>query len=132
MQPAASIFTGIPVIDLSDLSSSKTLLVEACQEFGFFKVINHGVSKELMIKLEDEATKFFNLPLNEKEKAASPNPLGYGNKRIGRNGDMGWVEYLLFSANTRLISPLLYFSMKAQKISGKNINTQLLELNRNH
>ncbi|XAR59348.1 Gibberellin 2-beta-dioxygenase [Bertholletia excelsa] len=104
-RPTASIFTGIPVIDLLDLSSSKTLLVEACQEFGFFKVINHGVSKELMIKLEAEATKFFNLPLYEKEKAASPNPLGYGNKRIGRNGDMGWIEYLLFSTNTQLISP---------------------------
>ncbi|KAI3922994.1 hypothetical protein MKW98_013528 [Papaver atlanticum] len=89
----------IPVIDLSN-SDAKTLLVKACEEYGFFKVINHGVPMDLMTKLESEAAKFFKLPQSEKDKAApADGPFGYGNKKIGPNGDVGWIEYLLFKTN---------------------------------
>ncbi|KAA8526688.1 hypothetical protein F0562_008109 [Nyssa sinensis] len=91
-------FPGIPIIDLSK-PDSKSLLVKACEEFGFFKVINHGVPTEFISKLETEAIKFFSLPLTEKEKAGPPDPIGYGNKSIGPNGDVGWVEYLLLPTN---------------------------------
>ncbi|CAL5342161.1 unnamed protein product [Camellia sinensis] len=91
-------FSGIPIIDLSK-PDSKNLLVKACEEFGFFKVINHGVPTECITKLESEAVSFFSLPLSEKEKAGPPNPFGYGNKSIGSNGDVGWVEYLLLTTN---------------------------------
>lgn len=94
---------GIPIIDLSD-PNAKTLVVEACEEFGFFKVVNHGVSMELVTQLESEAVKFFNSSLDDKNRAGPANPFGYGNKSIGRNGDMGWVEYLLFSTHPDLIS----------------------------
>lgn len=57
-----------------------------------------------MSKLEAEAVKFFYLSQVEKDKAGSPNPCGYGNKRIGGNGDFGWVEYLLFEINSKPIS----------------------------
>ncbi|ONK69008.1 uncharacterized protein A4U43_C05F18320 [Asparagus officinalis] len=96
-------FSGVPVIDLST-PGSDAAIVRACEEFGFFKVTNHGVSKELMAKLEAEAVKFFSLPQFEKEKAGPPNPSGYGNKRIGPNGDVGWVEYLLFEINSKPMS----------------------------
>ncbi|KAJ6417020.1 hypothetical protein OIU84_002835 [Salix udensis] len=99
-------FSGIPLIDLSN-PDSKHLLVKACEEFGFFKVVNHGVPLESILKLESEAVKFFSLPLSEKEKAAPPNPFGYGNKSIGQNGDVGWVEYLLLTANRESISQRL-------------------------
>ncbi|KAL5731762.1 gibberellin 2beta-dioxygenase [Ranunculus cassubicifolius] len=84
----------IPVIDLSK-PDCKTQLVKACEEFGFFKVINHDVPMEFMNALEDEAVNFFSLPQAEKDKAGPPDPFGYGNRRIGRNGDVGWIEYLL-------------------------------------
>ncbi|CAL5393710.1 unnamed protein product [Camellia sinensis] len=90
--------SSIPLIDLSK-PDTKTLLVKACEEFGFFKVINHGVPTELINKLESEALKFFSSPLFEKEKTGPPNPFGYGNKNIGTNGDAGWVEYLLLTTN---------------------------------
>ncbi|KAJ3702190.1 hypothetical protein LUZ61_005895 [Rhynchospora tenuis] len=83
----------IPVIDLSN-PNSKSLIVAAAQELGFFKVINHGVSMEIMSALESEAMKFFALPQSEKE-IRGLSPLGYGSKKIGSNGDLGWVEYLL-------------------------------------
>ncbi|KAK3027289.1 hypothetical protein RJ639_041110 [Escallonia herrerae] len=88
----------IPLIDLSK-PASKNLLIKACQDFGFFKVINHGVPTEFISKLESKAMKFFSLPLSEKEKAAPPDPFGYGNKSIGPNGDVGWVEYLLLTTS---------------------------------
>ncbi|XP_023756516.1 gibberellin 2-beta-dioxygenase 1 [Lactuca sativa] len=90
-------FPTIPLIDLSK-SESKQLLVKACQDFGFFKVVNHGVPMKLISKLESEAVKFFSSPLSVKQKAGPPNPFGYGNKLLGQNGDFGWVEYLLLNA----------------------------------
>ncbi|KAE8725832.1 Gibberellin 2-beta-dioxygenase 1 [Hibiscus syriacus] len=92
------VFTGIPVIDLRD-GEAKTLIVKACEEFGFFKLVNHGVPIELMTRLETEALRFFNLPQSEKDEAGPPAPFGYGNKRIGLNGDVGWIEYLLLNTN---------------------------------
>ncbi|XWS10233.1 hypothetical protein CRYUN_Cryun39dG0057800 [Craigia yunnanensis] len=93
-----TLFSQIPLVDLSK-PDSKHQIIKACEEFGFFKVINHGVPMEFISRLESEATKFFSLPLCEKEKTGQPKPYGYGNKRIGLNGDVGWVEYLLLTTN---------------------------------
>ncbi|KAL3736070.1 hypothetical protein ACJRO7_025077 [Eucalyptus globulus] len=88
----------IPVVDLSK-PDSKSLIIKACEECGFFKVINHGVPLDSISRLEEEAVKFFSLPLPEKERAGPPDPFGYGNKKIGRNGDVGWIEYLLLTTD---------------------------------
>ena len=98
---SAAFFSGVPLIDLS-APDAKHLIVKACEELGFFKVVNHGVPMEFISTLESESTKFFSLPLSEKQRAGPPSPFGYGNKQIGRNGDVGWVEYLLL--NTHLES----------------------------
>ncbi|XP_058098713.1 gibberellin 2-beta-dioxygenase 1-like [Magnolia sinica] len=93
----------IPTIDLSN-HESKTLLVKACEEFGFFKGVNHGIPLEFIDRLEAEAVKFVSLSQPENEKAGHANSFGYGNKRIGPNGDVGWIEYLLFQTNANSIS----------------------------
>ncbi|KAK1378437.1 Gibberellin 2-beta-dioxygenase [Heracleum sosnowskyi] len=98
--PTTGNFAQIPVVDLSN-PSAKTHIVNACQEFGIFKVINHEVPMEMVTTLESQALSFFNLPQCHKNKAA---PFGYGNKNIGQRGDTGWVEYLLLGTNTELIS----------------------------
>ncbi|XP_022720938.1 gibberellin 2-beta-dioxygenase-like isoform X2 [Durio zibethinus] len=98
-----SAFTGIPVIDLRD-PEAKTLIVKSCEEFGFFKLVNHGVPMEFIARLEAEAIRFFNLPQSEKDKAGPPDPFGYGSKRIGSNGDVGWIEYLLLNTNPQVTS----------------------------
>lgn len=52
---------------------------------------------ELVERSEDGAREFFSLAQSEKERyGAAEAPFGYGNKRIGPNGDVGWLEYLLF------------------------------------
>ncbi|KAG1346758.1 Gibberellin 2-beta-dioxygenase 3 [Cocos nucifera] len=96
-------FCGVPVINLGEPGSAAAI-VKACQDFGFFKVVNHGIPIDLMANLEKEAVKFFSLPQLEKEKSGPPNPFGYGNKRIGPNGDVGWVEYLLFGVVSKPFS----------------------------
>lgn len=98
-------FTGIPVIDMTS-PRAKAQMVEACEDYGFFKLINHGVPMELISRLEEESVKFFGLPESQKDLAGPPQPFGYGNKRIGPNGDVGWIEYLLFSTNLDSISRL--------------------------
>ncbi|EPS69970.1 gibberellin 2-oxidase 1, partial [Genlisea aurea] len=90
----------VPVIDLSS-PESKSRIVFACEEFGFFKVINHRVPVEFIRDLESQADDFFSQPLPHKERAGPPDPFGYGDKKIGCNGDVGFVEYLLLNTNTQ-------------------------------
>ncbi|XP_077252301.1 gibberellin 2-beta-dioxygenase 1-like [Tasmannia lanceolata] len=90
--------SGIPTIDFMK-PDSIPLIVKACEEFGFFKVINHGIPSEFMDRLEGDTMKFFSLSLPEKEKSYPDSSFCYGNKKIGSHGDMGWVEYILLSLN---------------------------------
>ncbi|KAI9120670.1 hypothetical protein K1719_007703 [Acacia pycnantha] len=104
----ANFYEAIPVIGLSDPDAA-SLIVRASQDFGFFKLVNHGVPMELITTLENEAVKYFGKPQSDKDRAGPPDPFGYGNKRIGWNGDVGWIEYLLLNLNPEVISPNTQF-----------------------
>ncbi|XP_059623035.1 gibberellin 2-beta-dioxygenase-like [Cornus florida] len=136
--PSINHFTGIPVINLSS-PDAKNHIVDACQQFGFFKLINHGVSIDITSRLEVEAIKFFDLEQPDKDKAGPLNPFGYANKTIGQNGDMGWLEYLLFSTNPELLcqtslsistqNPAIFWSALNDYVSAvKNMCFEVLEL----
>ncbi|KAL7178356.1 hypothetical protein ACSBR2_031498 [Camellia fascicularis] len=95
----------LPIIDLSaERSEVSKLIVKACSEFGFFKVINHGIPEDVITRMEEESYGFFAKPGCEKQRAGPVNPYGYGSKNIGFNGDVGEVEYLLLSTNFVSIS----------------------------
>ncbi|KAI6675214.1 hypothetical protein NL676_003120 [Syzygium grande] len=93
----------IPVIDLAGIMSSgdgSTPLLErisyVCQEWGFFQVVNHGVSVELMGAAREVWREFFRLPVEAKQEYAN-NPCtyeGYGS-RIGveRGATLDWCDY---------------------------------------
>ncbi|KAK2989501.1 hypothetical protein RJ640_019600 [Escallonia rubra] len=65
----------IPVIDLGNarngsLEKTKTInqILEAAQDFGFFQVINHGVSEDLVTQTAGVFREFFNMPEEDKER----------------------------------------------------------------
>ncbi|KAA3459977.1 protein DOWNY MILDEW RESISTANCE 6-like [Gossypium australe] len=66
----------VPVIDLGceDRTHIIQQICRACMQYGFFQVINHGVSKETVEKMLQVAHDFFELPLEEKLKLYSDDP----------------------------------------------------------
>ncbi|KAL3505595.1 hypothetical protein ACH5RR_030977 [Cinchona calisaya] len=92
--------TQLPIIDLmEERSEVSKMVVKACETFGFFKLINHGVPEDVIAKMEEQSYQFFAKSSTEKEQAGPYNPYGYGCKNIGFNGDVGEVEYLMLDAN---------------------------------
>ncbi|XP_024189850.1 2-oxoglutarate-dependent dioxygenase 11 isoform X1 [Rosa chinensis] len=89
----------VPIIDFSLLSNGNKeelhKLDQACKEWGFFHMVNHGVATELMKGMKDYAQKFFELPLEEKNKIAiPPNDIqGYGHSHSDQILD--WSDKLV-------------------------------------
>jgi isopenicillin N synthase-like dioxygenase len=89
---------GIPVIDLSgfiqdpnnpenECVKTTRSIAEACRDYGFFYVKNHGVSEHVQNNLFNALKKFFALPVDEKEKIKS-------------QGTPGMVGYFSFQSET--------------------------------
>ncbi|XP_028786106.1 LOW QUALITY PROTEIN: gibberellin 2-beta-dioxygenase 2-like [Neltuma alba] len=96
---------GIPTVDLSmERSELSELVIKACEQYGFFKAVNHGVPEEVISRLENEGFEFFSKSTSEKRQAGPATPFGYGCRNIGPSGDMGDLEYLLLHTNPLSIS----------------------------
>ncbi|WOG83876.1 hypothetical protein DCAR_0103054 [Daucus carota subsp. sativus] len=95
----------IPTIDMSlDRYLVCHEIVQACEEYGFFKLVNHGIPDHVISSMEEESYGFFSKPAREKQEAGPPSPFGYGCKSIGLKGDMGELEYILLEAKPASIS----------------------------
>lgn len=95
----------IPTVDMSSAPDDLARrLVRACSERGFFKAINHGVPARAVARLDAAASAFFALPAREKQVAGPPDPLGYGSRNIGGNGDVGELEYLILHADPAAVA----------------------------
>ncbi|XP_028755946.1 hyoscyamine 6-dioxygenase-like [Neltuma alba] len=70
----------IPVIDLGRCDhpphDTISLVLKASQEYGFFQVINHGVSEELMEDTLNNFKEFHGMPPKEKMAESSKSPNG--------------------------------------------------------
>ncbi|KAJ6993034.1 hypothetical protein NC653_016229 [Populus alba x Populus x berolinensis] len=94
----------VPVIDFQNLFSGDRGLREealccvhnACREWGFFQVVNHGVNHELMKRTCEVWHEFFNLPLEVKQEYANTPATyeGYGS-RVGvqKGASLDWSDY---------------------------------------
>ncbi|QHN82021.1 hypothetical protein HN51_058708 [Arachis hypogaea] len=106
---SASTFTStsdanIPVIDFGDFlgtdPDARRLVLqkvaEACNDWGFFQVVNHGVRPELMDKARETWREFFHLPMELKQKYAnSPKTYeGYGSRLgVEKGAILDWSDY---------------------------------------
>ncbi|KAL6850384.1 hypothetical protein ACP4OV_021011 [Aristida adscensionis] len=98
----------IPVVDLSRLldpqSSEEELanLSSACQNCGFFQLINHGVPDEVLQEVKRGITEFFNLPL-EAKKACAQQPgsvEGYGQSFVFTEAQkLDWADMIYLMVN---------------------------------
>ncbi|KAF8082583.1 hypothetical protein N665_0819s0022 [Sinapis alba] len=98
-QPEATAIN-IPVIDLSSILSGNhednERMSEACREFGFFQVINHGVRPELMAAAREVWRSFFHLSVEAKEAYSnSPSTYeGYGSRLgVEKGALLDWNDY---------------------------------------
>lgn len=66
----------VPVIDLgcADRTKIAQQIGDACANYGFFQVVNHGVTIEDVEKMLGAADEFFKLPVEEKLKLYSDDP----------------------------------------------------------
>ncbi|CAI0437374.1 unnamed protein product [Linum tenue] len=64
----------VPIVDLEKLIDEATMdselavLHSACKDWGFFQLVNHGVSPALLENMKTQVQEFFNLPMEEKQK----------------------------------------------------------------
>lgn len=75
-----SLGSSIPLIDLQDLNGPNRLNVihqigQACLNYGFFQVKNHGVPEAVIEKMLGVAKEFFHLPESERLKNYSDDPM---------------------------------------------------------
>ncbi|KAK2978969.1 hypothetical protein RJ640_017533 [Escallonia rubra] len=100
----------VPVIDLSILSAAYLVaeIRDACENWGVFQVINHGVPLELQAKFELVMKKFFAQPVAEKRKLRKDvdveNPYDYGYEEFVENVD-DWKEVFDFPLEKETMMP---------------------------
>jgi gibberellin 3-beta-dioxygenase len=73
----------VPVIDLADANAPE-LIGQACETWGVFQLVNHGISLSHIEEVEHEAGRLFALPTEQKLKALRTpgGATGYGVARI--------------------------------------------------
>ncbi|KAF8397282.1 hypothetical protein HHK36_016195 [Tetracentron sinense] len=96
--------SSIPLIDLGGLfgddanlrASIINRISEACTDWGFFQVVNHGVSPVLMDQMLQVWRQFFHLPIELKQvHANSPRTYeGYGSRLgVEKGAILDWSDY---------------------------------------
>lgn len=104
---------GIPLIDLSVLANPNgnidklvSEIGNACKNWGFFQVINHGVALETRQKVENASRKFFAQTSEEKRKVSrdEKRALGYYDTEHTKNV-RDWKEVFDFSLQDPTLAP---------------------------
>ncbi|KAK9124055.1 hypothetical protein Sjap_013657 [Stephania japonica] len=115
-QTAECVGLELPVIDFAELQGSKRFQVlkslsKACEEYGFFQVINHGIPHDDLKNMIDVAKQFFELPFEEREKYMSLDlhaPVRYGTS-FSQNSDKTFCWRDLLKLNCHPLSKMLPF-----------------------
>lgn len=93
----------LPVLDLGQLLDPEAFQEEsaklkmACENWGFFQLVNHGIAEEMLDQLKADVTEFFKLPLEEKKAFAQlPGELeGYGQAFVtSEEQKLDWADMM--------------------------------------
>ncbi|KAL8516769.1 hypothetical protein ACS0TY_015143 [Phlomoides rotata] len=93
----------LPVIDFAQLQGpnrSQVLesLAYACENYGFFQLVNHGIPEEIINNMVNVSKMFFEMPFSEREKYMSSDmysPVRYGTSFNQTNdGVFCWRDFL--------------------------------------
>lgn len=79
----------VPVIDIDDLESPKTMAAidTACREWGFFQIVNHGISGDTLDTMLAASRSFFERPLEFKKavQRTPDNTWGFYDREMTKN-----------------------------------------------
>ncbi|KAF9599042.1 hypothetical protein IFM89_033387 [Coptis chinensis] len=93
----------LPIIDFAALQGPNRSQVikalgTACEEYGFFQVINHDIPHDMLHDLVDVVQRFFELPFEERAKYMLPDlraPVRYGTSfNQNKDGVFCWRDFL--------------------------------------
>ncbi|CAN1799434.1 Protein SRG1 [Linum perenne] len=125
----------IPVIDLKRLVDPESMDSElsklhlACKEWGFFQLVNHGISSSLVEKMKSQVVEFFNLPMEEKKKLwQCPGDVeGFGQTFVvSEEQKLDWSDmFYLVTHPTHLRKPR--DTMESYSLEIKNLAATLLK-----
>ncbi|KAH6764599.1 gibberellin 2-oxidase 8 [Perilla frutescens var. frutescens] len=138
----------LPLIDLNELNLGELSrracmkkIARASQEWGFFQVINHGISREVLETMREEQVKLFEKPFSEKMDYKDCN-FSAGSYRWGTPSatclkQLSWSEAFHVSLsdvlssrgiNTALSSIMEQFAMMVSELSQKLVEILAWEL----
>ncbi|KAJ7978993.1 2-oxoglutarate (2OG) and Fe(II)-dependent oxygenase superfamily protein [Quillaja saponaria] len=135
----------VPVIDLTKLFSEDfkefelEKLHSACKNWGFFQIINHGVSPSLVEKVKTGIHAFFNLPMEEKTKfwQKTGDMEGFGQAFVvSEEQKLDWADmFYLISLPAHMRKPHLFpqlalpfkDTLESYSIEMKNLATKILD-----
>ena len=88
----ASLTDSVPILDIGALKNDADdsvvqEIAQACKDWGFFQVVNHGVSADLIDQTWQQCRQFFALPQEQKDAVMRnrENPWGYFNNELTKN-----------------------------------------------
>ncbi|KAK6123941.1 hypothetical protein DH2020_042286 [Rehmannia glutinosa] len=106
------------LFDPDSMDSELDKLHNACQEWGFFQVINHGVDSEVIEIMKLEIKEFFNLPFEEKNKFCQETGdiEGYGQAFVvSEEQKLDWADlFYIVTLPTHLRKPHLIPKLPAK------------------
>lgn len=86
------------LFDPASFQDVRREIQRACEEWGAFQVVNHGVPRDLLERMIAAGRRFFDLPQDEKQAyscdARSPASEGYGSRMLSKDDSvLDWRDY---------------------------------------
>ncbi|EER98258.1 hypothetical protein BDA96_02G091100 [Sorghum bicolor] len=126
----------VPVIDLGKLFNPRFVEEEAarlrfaCEDWGFFQLVNHGIADEIITNIRSDIQSFFQLPLEVKcAYAQVPGSLqGYGQSFVVSEGQkLDWCDRFSIIAQPPQARDMKYWPTQPRTFR-KSINDYSSEL----